>query len=119
MSYKNGGNLMAGTREYVICLMCLHNQLLDKPGKGAFTIGNWNAKTGDFIQIRDATGGRTKDGKSHGFPKVDALTLHDAVLAGNSEYNKVIKQMKEQLLKVVQAFYDEDIITKTELNSIK
>lgn len=110
---------MSGTREYVVCLLCLHNQLLDKPNKGILTIGDWDPKSGDFIQIRDATGGRTKDGKSHGFPKVDALTLHDAVLAGNSDYNKVINQMKEQLLKVVQAFYDESLISRTELNLIK
>lgn len=110
---------MAGTKDHVVCVLCFHNQIIDKNEKGFVDFERWNPKTSDFIQVRDYTGGRTKDGKSHGFQKVDALTLHDAVLAGNSNYNKVIKQMKEQLLKVVQAFVDEDIITKTELNSIK
>lgn len=110
---------MAGTKDHVVCFFCCHNQILNKKTKGLVDFRKWNPKTSDFIQVRDYSGGRTKDGKSHGFQKVDALTLHDAVLAGNDDYNVVIKQMKEQLLKVLQTFVDEEIITKTELNSIK
>lgn len=109
---------MGKTTEYVVCFNCYRNQILNKKEKGLVNFNRWNPETSDFIQVREGLG-RTKEGKSQGFPKVDTLTLHDAVLSGNSEYKQVIKQEKEQLLKVVQAFYDEGIITKTELNSIK
>ena len=109
---------MAEAKDYVVCPLCYFNRLMNSEARGLVDFTRWDPKSSDLIQIRQGLG-RTKEGKSQGFPKIDALTLHDAVLAGNSDYNKIIKQVKEQLLKILQAFYDEDIITKTELNSIK
>lgn len=110
---------MAGTKDHVVCVLCQHNQIMKKQTKGLVEFRRWNPKDSDFIQVRDYTGGRTKDGASHGFAKVSAMTLHDAVSAGNADYDEVLKRMREQLLVIVQAFVDEGVITKTELSKIK
>lgn len=109
---------MAKTTEYVACLLCHYNQVINKKSKGMVDFRNWDPKKSDFIQIRDATGGRTSDGKSHGFPKVGALTLHDAVVANNPDYDEVLKRMREQLLAVLKEFHDEGLVTSADIKAI-
>ncbi len=102
---------MAGIKEHVICPLCFWNQMMDTK-KGLIDYRKWNPDS-DFIHFRDYTGGRNS-----GFPKVDSITLHDAVTAGNPSYDEVINRMKEQLLIVLGAFHTEGIISSAEVKRV-
>jgi len=100
------------TKPYVNCPLCSLNQVMDKKSKGLVDYRKWDIKS-EFIQIRDVAGGR-----GSGFPKVDSLTLHDAVLSGNPDYDQVLQRLKEQLLTVLDAFYKEGIITSADVKKV-
>jgi hypothetical protein len=103
---------MAGTKDHVVCCLCGMNQIMLQQRKGMLEYKKWT-EDDEFIQIRDYTGGR-----GSGFPKVGQMTLHDAVTAGNSDYDEIINRMKEQLLVVLGAFYKEGIITSAEVRRV-
>jgi len=103
---------MAGVKEHVVCPLCFMNQMMIQSRKGLIEYRKWKPSD-EFIHFRDYTGGR-----GSGFPKVDEITLHEAVNAGNPDYTEVINRMKEQLLVVLEAFYKEGIITSAEVRKI-
>jgi hypothetical protein len=103
---------MAKTQEYSLCPLCHLSTTIDRRLELLS-----KDQSDEFIQVRDTTGGRTKDGKSHGFPKVGSMTLHEAVSSGN--YTEVLDLTKKQLLRVLKAFRDEGVISKEDLNQIK
>ena len=95
-----------------MCPLCLMNQMMDKKNKGLMEYRKW-AIDSEFIQLRDVTGGR-----GSGFPKVDSMSLHDASLAGNADYDEIIKRMKEQLLTILDAFYKEGLVSSSEVRKV-
>jgi len=100
------------TKPYVNCPLCGLNQVLIKSQKGLVDFRKWKHDS-EFIQIRDTAGGRAR-----GFPKVDSMTLHDATIAGDPDYDEALKRMKEQLFTVLEAFYKEGLVTSAEVRKI-
>jgi hypothetical protein len=80
--------------------------------KGLVEYRKWKPE-GEFIHFRDYTGGR-----GSGFPKTGAITLHEALMQKNPDYDEIIVRMKEQLLVVLKAFYDEGILTANDIKAI-
>ena len=104
---------MAGTKDHVVCPLCCHNQILDKAQKGIVDFKRWDPSSSDFIQIRQYSGGRNA-----GFPKVGALGFHDAVVAGSSDYDQVIDDIKTQTLKLLGMLYNEGVLTSREVRQV-
>ena len=78
------------TTANIKCPLCGMNRVLHQKDFTA-RFGLLNPKSVDLIQIRDSTGGRTPDGKSHGFPIIDKLTIKEAI--SNPEYAELISQI--------------------------
>ena len=102
---------MAGIAEHIVCPLCFWNTRMEGK-KGLVEYRKWKPDS-DFIQFRDYAGGRQS-----GFPKVDVITLHDTATAGNPTYDEALNRMKEQLLIVLGAFYNEGLITSAEIKRV-
>ena len=88
--------------------------------------GTWNEET-KIVEIRDDPGGKASSvlvgsGKyrkspGRGFPIIDTFTLD--VAKDMPEYSDYIKQISEQLIKVMKIFYRQGLISNKEMEDIK
>lgn len=73
---------------YVVCPCCGKNKLVAFDAQGNLVYVDYDPKSMEFIQVREG-GGKTGSGEKGrgqgrgvGFPKVDSMTLEEAVQAG-------------------------------------
>lgn len=88
--------------------------------------GTWDAET-KIIEIRDAPGGKASDalvgtGKyrktpGRGFPIIDTFTLDAA--KDMPEYEDYIRQISEQLIKVVAIFRRQGLISDADIERMR
>lgn len=94
--------------EYAVCPCCGKNKMI------AFNAGNldwvdYDLKSMEFIQVREG-GGKTGTGKKGrgqgrgvGFPKVDSMTLEEAVAKGG-KHLEVAQDIANRVFQVYQEF---------------
>lgn len=94
--------------EYVVCPCCGKNKMV------AFVNGNldwadYDLKTMEFIQVREG-GGKTGTGKKGrgqgrgvGFPKIDSMTLAEAVAKGGVHL-EVAQDIADRVMQVYKEF---------------
>lgn len=106
------------------CGLNRSNRAFDEESESKF--GTWD-ESKPIIQIRDAPGGKASSigvgtGKyrkspGKGFPAIDSFTLGEA--KDMPEYSGYVDQITEQLLKVLNIFYSQGLISDEDLDSVK
>ena len=82
----------------VKCVLCGFNRVIfQNNGKAHF--GSFDLENGNFIQMRDTSGGKFPDGKGRGFPLIpeECLTIKEA--SSSPEYQSLLQQIDSFALK--------------------